>query len=192
MSCTLIFEQGNAPVLQVIVRNALTGLYINDAAVAATLRDSAAVEVTGEAWPAVLGYVAGSNGVYRRQLAAGIGLVTGQTYEAAFTISSAGVTRTLKYSVVVTDPGCGDVAPATAPESPAYRGPALLTLLNEAEAAYHRLNLGLSARVVVDQNGERVEYTAANAPRLAQYILSLKAQLGLLTAAYRAPAGVTF
>ena len=50
--------------------------------------------------------------------------------------------------------------------------------LAEAEQAYHDLMLGRSVRVVVDQNGERVEYTAANAARLAAYIADLKRQLG--------------
>ncbi|EMQ4336973.1 hypothetical protein WG681_004877, partial [Salmonella enterica subsp. enterica serovar Newport] len=34
-------------------------------------------------------------------------------------------------------------------------------MLKEAMDAYHQLNLGGSVRVVVDQNSERVEYTAA-------------------------------
>lgn len=49
--------------------------------------------------------------------------------------------------------------------------------LAEAEAAYHRLMTGQSARVVVDQNGERVEFTAINVNRLAEYIASLKKQI---------------
>jgi len=49
--------------------------------------------------------------------------------------------------------------------------------LVEAERAYHELMIGQSARVVVDQNGERIEYTAANAGKLATYIESLKRQL---------------
>jgi hypothetical protein len=52
--------------------------------------------------------------------------------------------------------------------------------LTEAEEAYHLLQMGRSARVFVDQNGERIEYTAANSTRLAAYILSLKKQLGTL------------
>jgi len=48
--------------------------------------------------------------------------------------------------------------------------------LAEAEAEYHALMTGNKPRVVVDQNGERVEFTAANASRLKQYIESLKAQ----------------
>lgn len=49
--------------------------------------------------------------------------------------------------------------------------------LVEAETALHELLTGTSARVVVDQNGERIEYTAANAPRLRAYIEELKRQL---------------
>ena len=51
--------------------------------------------------------------------------------------------------------------------------------LKEAESAYHELMLGQVARVFVDQNGERVEYAAANAERLRAYIASLKVDLGI-------------
>lgn len=54
---------------------------------------------------------------------------------------------------------------------------ALKAQIAEAEAAYHNLQLGLSARVVVDSNGERVEFTAANRADLALYIQKLKSQL---------------
>lgn len=67
-------------------------------------------------------------------------------------------------------------------------------LLDEAKAAYHKLMLGGQARVIVDQNGERVEFTAGNAGRLSQYITYLEdllaAELGLPRA--RGPAGVIF
>jgi hypothetical protein len=52
--------------------------------------------------------------------------------------------------------------------------------LTAAEEAYHNLQIGCSARVVVDQNGERVEYSAANSAKLAAYINELKRQLGQL------------
>lgn len=55
----------------------------------------------------------------------------------------------------------------------------LETRLTEAENAYHKIMLGGGVRVVVDQNGERVEFTAANAQRLNSYIFSLKSQLGI-------------
>lgn len=51
--------------------------------------------------------------------------------------------------------------------------------LDAAEAAYDRLMTGKAVRVLVDQNGERVEFTPANAARLAAYILDLQQQLGL-------------
>lgn len=49
--------------------------------------------------------------------------------------------------------------------------------LDAAEDAYHALVTGTSPRVVVDMNGERVEFTPATAGRLQSYIERLKAQL---------------
>lgn len=53
--------------------------------------------------------------------------------------------------------------------------------LKEAEAAYHKVRMGGMARTFVDQNGERVEFTVANADRLRAYIIEMKGQLGLPT-----------
>lgn len=53
--------------------------------------------------------------------------------------------------------------------------------LADAETAWHNLNLGNSARVFVDQNGERIEYSPANRIGLRAYILEMKAALGLPT-----------
>lgn len=47
-------------------------------------------------------------------------------------------------------------------------------LLEDAKKAYHNLVTGKSPREVVDQNGERVSFTAANKASLAQYIQSLE------------------
>lgn len=49
-----------------------------------------------------------------------------------------------------------------------------LELLTEARAAYHSLMTGTMARVVVDQNGQRVEFTAANSTKLYGYIQELE------------------
>lgn len=49
--------------------------------------------------------------------------------------------------------------------------------LDEAVSAYHQLTVGGAARVVVDQNGERVEFVSANSAKLASYITSLRMQL---------------
>lgn len=49
--------------------------------------------------------------------------------------------------------------------------------LTEAETAYHQLMMGGSVRVYVDQNAERIEYTASNKQNLWNYIVSLRAQI---------------
>lgn len=51
--------------------------------------------------------------------------------------------------------------------------------LAEAEGAYHSIMTGGGVKVVVDQNGERVEYQQANVQRLSAYIAWLKGQLGI-------------
>lgn len=55
--------------------------------------------------------------------------------------------------------------------------PQLLQRLAEARTAYHKLNTGTMARVVVDQNGERVEFTAARRTDLYNYIQELESQV---------------
>ena len=52
--------------------------------------------------------------------------------------------------------------------------------LVEAQNAYHTVMLGGGVTVVVDQNGERVEYGRANATALAKYIATLQAQINSL------------
>lgn len=49
--------------------------------------------------------------------------------------------------------------------------------LDDAEAAYHKLVTGKSVRVLVDRNGERVEYTMANKGALQAYIAELKKEI---------------
>ena len=63
--------------------------------------------------------------------------------------------------------------------------------LDQAEAAYHDLMIGKSAKVFVDQNGERVEFSAPDAPRLRQYIQALRAEIAG-TPATSPPMGVYF
>lgn len=50
--------------------------------------------------------------------------------------------------------------------------------LKEAKQALHDLQMGRSARVLVDQNGERVEFNPTTVTRLVSYIQSLESQLG--------------
>ena len=68
----------------------------------------------------------------------------------------------------------------------------LTTRLAEAEKAYHDLQTGQQARVLVDQSGERIEFTPATAPRLAAYITDLKRQLGMLAISSTGPMGFWF
>lgn len=53
-------------------------------------------------------------------------------------------------------------------------------MLADARAQYHKLVTGVAPRVVVDQNGERVEFTAANRQALYNYIAELERQLGVV------------
>lgn len=48
---------------------------------------------------------------------------------------------------------------------------------NEAETALHKLVTGQMPRVLVDQNGERIEYTMTNIAQLRAYIADLEAQI---------------
>jgi len=50
-------------------------------------------------------------------------------------------------------------------------------LLTQAQNAYHQLMTGKLAKVVVDQNGERVEFNATNSGKLLSYIQSLQDQI---------------
>lgn len=66
--------------------------------------------------------------------------------------------------------------------------------LDDARQSYHQLATGGQARVIVDQNGERVEFTAANRGTLYAYIMSLESQLATVPVALRVvgPAGFIF
>jgi predicted regulator of Ras-like GTPase activity (Roadblock/LC7/MglB family) len=54
--------------------------------------------------------------------------------------------------------------------------------LTAAETAYRNLMTGQAVKVLVDQNGERVEFKPADASKLAAYIYDLKSQLGMVLA----------
>lgn len=53
----------------------------------------------------------------------------------------------------------------------------LTAQLAEAKQAYHDLLIGVSVRVIVNQNGTRVEYTPGNRSALSNYIADLERQL---------------
>jgi hypothetical protein len=55
-------------------------------------------------------------------------------------------------------------------------------LLDEAQAAYHKLQTGTMPRVIVDIDGSRVEFTVTNSARLYSYIAQLQQQVNASTA----------
>jgi len=63
-------------------------------------------------------------------------------------------------------------------------------LLAEAKDARHKLATQKLARVFMDQNGERVEFTATNMAQLDRYIASLEASI--TPTLVRRPIGFTF
>lgn len=67
------------------------------------------------------------------------------------------------------------------------------TLLAQAKSAYHSLVTGTMARVIVDKNGERVEFAASAKGELYSYIRTLESQLPSAVAApTRGPAQFWF
>ncbi len=60
-------------------------------------------------------------------------------------------------------------------------------LLADARKQYHALVTGTAARVVVDQNNERVEFVQANKGQLLTYITMLEQQLGVACGATPTP-----
>lgn len=63
----------------------------------------------------------------------------------------------------------------------AYTQIELETMITEAKTALHTLMTNRTARVLVDYNGERVEFSIQTASRLEAYIQKLQTQLDALT-----------
>lgn len=51
--------------------------------------------------------------------------------------------------------------------------------LVEAEKAYHELQIGGGVKVLVDQNGERIEFNQGSILRLSAYIAMIRGLLGV-------------
>lgn len=64
--------------------------------------------------------------------------------------------------------------------------------LEAAKDAKHKLVTGLMARVFMDQNGERVEFTMTNVAQLDRYIEQLETSLSPARAVARRPLGFLF
>jgi hypothetical protein len=70
------------------LKNAATGLYINDATVSVTLVNKTSVPVAGQTWPQSMEWVAGSNGVYRATMEDDLVLTAGQLYTAKISVDA--------------------------------------------------------------------------------------------------------
>jgi hypothetical protein len=64
--------------------------------------------------------------------------------------------------------------------------------LAEAKAAKHKLATGQLARVFMDQNGERVEFTETNMAKLDSYIAGLESEIAGTRRYSRKPIGFIF
>ena len=64
--------------------------------------------------------------------------------------------------------------------------------LDQAKEAKHKLATGQLARVFMDQNGERVEFTTTNMGQLDRYIAELQAEIGGVNRFARKPIGFLF
>ena len=61
-------------------------------------------------------------------------------------------------------------------------------MLDEARAAYFRISTGQSVAVVIDQNGERIEFQKGNLTALADLIRKMEMEMEMAvgtTSAYR-------
>lgn len=59
--------------------------------------------------------------------------------------------------------------------------------LAEAELAYQRLMTGRQPRVIIDANGERIEFTSVSADRLRLYVQDLQRRVGAASGCYGGP-----
>jgi len=64
------------------LKDAITGAFINDATVTATVVDEDGVAVSGASWPVTLAYVSASNGDYRAVLSHALALTPYRTHVA--------------------------------------------------------------------------------------------------------------
>lgn len=73
---------GNSAVIQHIVTNPFAvPIFVNDATVTVTIKDSAGVDLVGESWPVTLPFVAASDGIYRKSFDPFVNLVIGEIYD---------------------------------------------------------------------------------------------------------------
>lgn len=64
------------------LKDAVEGEFVNDATVTVTVKDGDGEEVAGQTWPATMGFVTDSDGLYRGIIEDDVELTAGTTYYA--------------------------------------------------------------------------------------------------------------
>lgn len=81
MSFSINLHPDNSLSFKAVITNPLVDpIYVNDATVTVTLYDASGTEVTGQAWPLTLDYIAASNGEYAKSTNPISGLVANEPY----------------------------------------------------------------------------------------------------------------
>lgn len=101
MSEILTIYQGNDTIIELAgLKNEVSGAFINNATVNVTLVDSLGVQVTGQAWPLALAYVALSDGAYRATLGFNLPLILNAKYSANVFVSAGGLVANWSIDVI--------------------------------------------------------------------------------------------
>ena len=83
-----MLSANNSTVISHTVTNPLqTPVYVNDATVTVTIKDSLGVDLPGEPWPVALPYVAASNGVYTKSFNPFTNLIIGEIYSVIINVT---------------------------------------------------------------------------------------------------------
>ena len=93
MSCEveILYRKNDALIRLLGLKNELTGDYINNATVTATLRSLSGVMISGQSWPLSMPYVSGSNGDYQATLSSLLEVKIGQTLVAQISADASGI-----------------------------------------------------------------------------------------------------
>ena len=91
MSCNVNIHPDNSIKFKLVLRNPdASPKYVNDATVTATITNLNDENVEGQSWPVALGYVSGSNGIYKETITPVSGIEEGAKYKVKFDATGTG------------------------------------------------------------------------------------------------------
>jgi hypothetical protein len=70
------------------LKSAIENVFVNDATVTVTLKDSSGASVSGQSWPTTMAYVAASSGNYRAIMKDTLALIAGASYTAFIEVNA--------------------------------------------------------------------------------------------------------